>query len=181
MAATAASWPSVRCSGRGAFAEESVVFSPPRIWRRVSTLTTPRFASAVTAVEAPGMVAESSARRMAPAESASRTSRWRLALRAGSKPWAPGASETQRASAGVAFSATSSHGASGDSRVTRTFWPGARKRRTASARGQAYSCAIQRATAAECGPKAAGASACTTERRRAGATSAGSSLEVAIT
>ena len=79
MAARASAWPAVRRSGRGAAALESEVASEPRTLRREKTSTTPRLARAVTALAAPGMVAESSATRCGPSRRASRTARWRLA------------------------------------------------------------------------------------------------------
>ena len=146
MAASAASWPAVRRSGRTAFALERVVVSPPRTRRRCETATTPRLTNAFTTPVTPDIMAESSAMRTGPAERASMRARWRLAVLAGSKSAAAGVSSTQRSSTAVACSHTSCQGASSDSRRTRMDCPGATNRRRHSERGAAYSSAIQAAS-----------------------------------
>ena len=182
MAASAERWPSVRACGRGAAADESEVASAePRTWRRRSTSTTPRRARAVTAAAAPGMMAESSATRCGPAARASSTARWRAAFFAGTKSAAAGASPAQRSSTAPVDSETRRQGSPGASRVTLTFWPGARKGRTASGSGQAYSRAIQQATSAPAASKAGGARTWETGLIFAGSMPAGASTDVAMT
>ena len=181
MAARARRCPSVRRSGRGAAADESVVSSEPRICRRLSTATTPLLASAATADVAPGMVAESSATRCGPWRRASITARWREAVLAGTKSFAAGVRLAQRASTAPARSVWSSQGAPSEARVTRTFCPGARNGRTASQSGHAYSRAIHAATRAAASSKAGGARTWSTGWTRPSDTPSGGSSETAST